>query len=99
LSVISIGPMQVVPPAEVTALLRRGALAAWYVDRAMTPILHPSDEQLRDVYRTSAHPYRGQPLEQVRAPLERWFVVERARVAETTFLQAARARVKIVVTK
>ena len=28
-----------------------GAFAAWYLDRAVTPLLHPSDEQLRDVYR------------------------------------------------
>jgi hypothetical protein len=81
---------------EVEAVFRRGALAAWYVDRAITPILHPSEEQLRDVYRTSAHPYRGRPLEEVRAPLERWFGVERARVAEGAFLQAARSRVKII---
>jgi hypothetical protein len=84
---------------EVAAIFRRGALAAWYIDRALTPILHPSEEQLRDVYRTSGHPYRGQPLEQVRAALGRWFVVERARVAESAFLQAARSRVKIIVTR
>jgi hypothetical protein len=84
---------------EVDGIFRRGALAAWYVDRAITPILHPSEEQLRDVYRTSAHPYRGRPLEEVRAALERWFGVERARVAEGTFLQAARSRVKIIATR
>jgi hypothetical protein len=84
---------------EVDAIFQRGALAAWYVDRAITPILHPSEEQLRDVYRTSAHPYRGRPLEQVRAALERWFGVERARVAEGAFLQAARSRVKIIATR
>jgi hypothetical protein len=82
---------------EVAAIFRRGALAAWYIDRAVTPILHPSEEQLRDVYRTSAHPYRGRPLADVRAALEQWFVVERARVAESAFLQGARSRVKIIV--
>jgi hypothetical protein len=84
--------------AEVDAILRRGALAAFYVDRAVTPILHPSEEQLRNVFRTSAHPYRGQPFEQVRVALERWFVIERVRVAESAFLQAARSRVRIIVT-
>jgi hypothetical protein len=86
-------------PAEVTTLLRRSALAAWYVDRAIAPILHPSEEQLRDVYRTSAHPYRGRPLEEIRQSLERWFGVERARVAESAFLQSARSRVKIIATR
>jgi hypothetical protein len=85
--------------AEVEALLHRAALAAWYLDRAVTPILHPSDEQLRDVYRTSAHPYRAQPYEQAREALARWFVVERVRVAESAFLQSARSRVRIIVTR
>lgn len=85
--------------AEVDALMHRAALAAWYLDRAVTPVLHPAEEQLRQVYRTSAHPYRGRPFEQVRDALARWFVVERLRVAEAAFLQSARARVHVVVTR
>ncbi len=85
--------------SEVAAILRRGALAAWYVDRAIAPVLHPSEEQLREVYRTSAHPYRGRPLEEVRPALERWFSIERAHVAENAFLQAARSRVKVIATR
>ncbi|HEY8087681.1 MAG TPA: hypothetical protein VIF09_07550 [Polyangiaceae bacterium] len=83
---------------EVDALLHRAALATWYLDRAVTPLLHPTEEQLRDVYRSSAHPYRGQPFENVRDALSRWFVVERVRVAEAAFLQSARSRVKVIVT-
>jgi hypothetical protein len=88
-----------VDAAEVDALLQRAGLAAWYLDRAASPLLHPSDEQLRDVYRTWTHPYRGRPYEQVRDALARWFVVERLRVAEAAFLQSARARVRITVTR
>ena len=84
--------------AEVDALIHRGAFAAWYLDRIITPIFHPTDEQLREVYRTANHPYRGQRFEQVHDALERWFVVDRVRVAEGAFLQAARSHVKIVVT-
>jgi hypothetical protein len=84
---------------EVGALLHRAALAAWYLDRAVTPLLHPTDEQLRDVYRTSANPYRGQPFERIRDALAGWFVVERVRVAEAAFLQSARARVHVLVTQ
>jgi hypothetical protein len=83
--------------AEVDALVRRRVRAAWYVDRALTPLLRPTEEQLREVFRTSAHPFKNRPFDQIRAALERWFVEERLRVAETTFLQAARARVRIVV--
>jgi hypothetical protein len=83
--------------AELDALVRRRARAALYVDRALTPLLTPTDEQLREVFRTSANPFKNQPFEAVRAPLSRWFVEERLRAAETTFLQVARARVRIVV--
>lgn len=84
---------------EVDALLHRAALAAWYLDRAVTPLLHPSDEQLRDVFRTSANPYRGHPFDSVREALSRWFVLERIRVTESAFLQSARSRVKLIVTR
>jgi hypothetical protein len=83
---------------EVDTLLARGSFAAWYLDRTVTPLLHPSDEQLRDVYRTSAHPYRGQPFDKVHDALARWFVIDRVRVAESAFLQAARSHMKVVIT-
>ena len=85
---------------EVDArILHRQALAAWYLDRAVAPLLAPTDEQLREVYRTSQHPFRGQPFEQIRAALSRWFVIERVRVAETAFYQGARTRVTVIVTR
>jgi hypothetical protein len=83
---------------EIDDMFRRQALAAWYIDRAVAPILHPSEEQLREVFRTAAHPYRGRPFEQVREPLSRWFVSERLRVSESSFLQGARSRLKVLVT-
>ncbi len=84
---------------EVGAILQRQTLAAWYIDRAISPVLRPSEEQLRDVFRTSAHPYSGHPFDEVRAPLERWFVLERVRVAEGAFFQATRSHVVVVVTR
>jgi hypothetical protein len=61
--------------------------------------LQPTDEQLREVYRTSAHPFRGQPFDRIRSALSRWFVIERVRVAETAFFQGARTRVVVIVTR
>jgi hypothetical protein len=87
-----------IEPSEVEAIVRREAMAAWYIDRAVSPLLHSSDEQLRMVFRSSAHPYRGQPFEQVRDALERWFLTERLRAAESAFLQAARSRVRVILT-
>jgi hypothetical protein len=84
---------------EIDAILRRQALAAWYLDRAVSPILQPTDEQLREVFRTSTHPYRGRPFDQVKTELARWFVMERVRAAETAFYQGARTRVVVIVTR
>jgi len=86
-----------VDDSELDALLRRRVRAAWYIDRALTPLLRPTDEQLREVFRTSAHPFKNQTFDVARPALARWFVEERLRAAETTFLQVARARVRIVV--
>jgi len=82
---------------EVEAMLRRRALAAWYIHRAIAPILQPTEEQLREIFRTGAHPYRGQDFEQARAGLRRWFIIERVRATESSYLQAVRSRVRIVV--
>jgi hypothetical protein len=86
-------------PTEVDAILRRAGLAAWYVDRSITPLLHPDEEQLREVYRTGGHPYRGQPFESVRQQLEQWYVVERARAAESAYVQSARSHAHIVIVR
>jgi hypothetical protein len=84
--------------AEFDEFMEKQALAAWYIDRAVTPVLQTSEEQLREVYRTAAHPYRGRRFDEIRAPLERWFIVERVNAAESTFFQALRSRVRVVVT-
>ena len=82
--------------AELEGLLRRQALAAWYIDRGIAPILAPREDQLREIFRTATHPFRGQSYERVRDALARWFVLERVRAAETGFLQGARSRLRIM---
>jgi hypothetical protein len=84
--------------AEVDGLLQRSAFAAWYLDRTVAPVLKPTDEQLREVFRTANHPFRGRRFEEVHDALERWFVVDRVRVAEAAFLQSARTHVHVAVT-
>jgi hypothetical protein len=81
--------------AELTEIVQRKVQAAIYMDRQMAPFLKPSDDQLREVYRTAAHNFRSRPYEQVKPDLTRWFVMERMQVLSLAFLQGARARVKI----
>jgi hypothetical protein len=82
---------------EVQEIFTRRARAAAYLDRAVTRFLHPEDEQLREVYRTSQHPFKDRPFEDIRASLSRWWVFERLKALEATFLQTARARVTVVI--
>lgn len=82
---------------EVQAIFTRRARAAAYLDRAVTRFLHPQDEQLREVYRTTQHPFRDRAYEDVRGGLSRWFVFERLKALESAFLQTARSRVTVVI--
>lgn len=80
---------------EIEGMFRHEARAALYVERTITPVLYPSEDTLHDVFRTTAHPYRGAKFEDVRDALGRWFAFERLRATESQFLQNARTRVKI----
>jgi hypothetical protein len=80
---------------ELDGLLRDQVRAAWYIDRAITPILAVTDDSLREAYRASVHPFRNMKFEDARPRLKRWLVVERQRAAELEFLQSARTRIKI----
>ncbi len=82
--------------SELEQMLRRQVRAAIYIDRSIQSILRPTEEELREVFRTDAHPYKGQRLDDVRERFQLWLVGERLRQAESGFLQAARTRVKIV---
>jgi hypothetical protein len=80
---------------ELADLIARRVRASTYVDRAITRILHPSDDELRTAYRTGTHPFRKQKFEDVRDALERWLVDQRLRAEEQSFFQQARARVQV----
>ena len=84
-----------IAPDEVDAFIRREARAAIYLDRT-TPLLSYTEDQLREAYRTTSHPFRQQRFDEVRDELVRWLVVERVRAAEQAYLQTARARLTIV---
>ena len=80
---------------ELAELIARRVRASTYVDRAITRILHPSEDELRTAYRTGTHPFRKQKFEDVRDALERWLVDQRLRAEEQSFFQQARARVQV----
>jgi hypothetical protein len=82
--------------SEVTTMLRRQMRAAYYIDRTFTRFLHPSEDELREVFRTSLHPYRNLAFDEAEKPLARWLLQEKLRVAEAAYLQSATTRIKMV---
>ncbi len=80
---------------ELAAFLRDQVRAAYYIDRAIAPILTVTEDQLREAHRGATHPFRGTKLEEARPRLRVWLTNERLRAAELEFLQSARGRVKI----
>ena len=80
---------------ELLSFLRDEVRAAHYIDKAIVPILAVTEESLREAFRSTLHPFRGQKFDDVRVELRRWLVTERLRAAELEFLQGARARIKI----
>lgn len=80
---------------EVDALVRRQARAAIYLDRS-TPLLAYTEDQLREAYRTTGHPFRQRRFDECRDELVRWLVIERFRDAEQAYLQTARSRLTVV---
>jgi len=81
---------------ELDTLVRREARASFYLDRMVTPMLEPSEAELREVHRSTTHPFRGQKFEQVVVALRRWYVGERLSSALGAFYQNARGRVHVV---
>ncbi len=80
---------------ELLSFLRDEVRAAYYVDKAIAPILSVTEDSLREAFRSTLHPFRGHKFDDVRVKLRRWLVTERLRAAELEFLQGARARIKI----
>jgi hypothetical protein len=80
---------------ELRRMLRREALASRYLDLMVTPMLAPSDAELRELLRGSGTPFRGKPFDEVRCDLRRWVIGQRLSAALTAFLQSSRSRVRL----
>jgi hypothetical protein len=81
---------------EVEAVVRREARASLYIDRMVTPMLEPSEAELREVHQSTTNPYRGQRFDDIATALHAWYVAERLEAALGAFYQNARGRVHVV---
>ena len=81
--------------SEVTRLVRREALASFYLDRVVAPMLDPSDAELRALHRTERTPFSGRPYDEVSASLRRWYVSVRLGASLSSFYDGLRARLSL----
>jgi hypothetical protein len=82
---------------ELLSILRRQARASLYLDRMVSPMLRPSDAELRNVHKSAPAPLRDQRFEQIAPLLRRWYISRRLAAALATFYQNARSRVEITI--
>lgn len=81
---------------ELLLLCRRQARASLYLDRMVSPMLAPSDAELRTLYRSERTPFRDAPFETILPALRRWYISTRLQAALSAFYQNARSRLRIV---
>lgn len=82
---------------ELYVLFQRQARASLYLDRMVSPMLAPSDAELRALYRTERTPFRDAPFETILPGLRRWYVSTRLQAALAAYYQNARSRLRIVI--
>jgi hypothetical protein len=82
---------------ELTVLFQRQARASLYLDRMVSPMLAPSDAELRALYRSERTPFRDAPFETILPGLRRWYVSNRLQSALAAYYQNARSRLRIVI--
>ncbi len=80
---------------EVSRLYRRQALASLYLERMVAPMLAPTDPELRAIHKTQRTPFSGRPYEEIRAPLERWYLSARLTQAVSAYYDGLRNRMTL----
>jgi len=82
---------------EILSILRRRARASIYLDRMVTPMLKPSEAELRNIHRTVRTPFQDKPFDQIESALSRWYVSRRLYAALASYYQNARSRVEVTI--
>ena len=84
---------------EFGRLLLQKARASLYLDRMVTPMLEPSEAELRSLHKSTNTPFRGAPFDTIRPALLRWYVSRRLNAAVASFFENARSRIDVTVLK
>jgi len=82
---------------EFGRLLLQKARASLYLDRMVTPMLEPSEAELRSLHKSTTTPFRGAPFDTIRPALLRWYVSRRLNAALASFFENARSRIDVTI--
>jgi len=82
---------------EFGRLLLQKARASLYLDRMVTPMLEPSEAELRSLHKSTMTPFRDAPFDTIRAALLRWYVSRRLNAAVASFYENARSRIDVTI--
>lgn len=80
---------------EFGRLLQQKARASLYLDRMVTPMLAPSDAELRSIHKATNTPFKNAPFDVIRPALLRWYVSRRLNAALASFYENARSRIEL----
>jgi hypothetical protein len=82
---------------EFGRILAQKARASLYLDRMVTPMLEPTEAELRSTHKSTSTPFANAPFDTIRPALLRWYVSRRLNAALATFFENARSRIDITV--
>jgi hypothetical protein len=80
---------------EFGRLLAQKARASLYLDRMVSPMLQPSEAELRSIHKSTSTPFANAPFDTIRPALLRWYVSRRLNAALATFFENARSRIEV----
>lgn len=82
---------------EFGRFLAQKARASLYLDRMVTPMLQPSEAELRSIHKSTNTPFANAPFDTIRPALLRWYVSRRLNAALAAFFENARSRIDVAI--
>jgi len=82
---------------ELQHLLLQKARASLYLDRMVSPMLRPSEAELRSIHKAPGTPFQALDFETARPALLRWYVGRRLNAALASYFENARSRIELTV--
>ncbi|HEY2405337.1 MAG TPA: hypothetical protein VGI10_05015 [Polyangiaceae bacterium] len=82
---------------ELQHLLAQKARASLYLDRMVSPMLAPSEAELRSIHKAPGTPFQALDFETARPALLRWYVTRRLNAALASYFENARSRIELTV--